>query len=526
MTNQENIFLYNRRYNLNLKETFESYNSEFKAKVLLAISKNRFTSKFLHVFDIVTFKEKIHNGIYSYNKKFKLRDENSKSYKKIQLLELNYFEALEIDDFDKYKDKITSKFSNKPLFYSSRSKSELKEKLANIKKNLDAISWGILFYINFEENRKINNDLISSVDVSYIKTNESYFILNIKILPSEKFKKIFSKIIENTDIMLSKQHYHTYIDILKLKRFQSHQTVSLSSKSLNIDNLLSDLNQQVKKNITKHFKGYFHNSKIDFSLPLIEYYEVEDFIDFHNDLSLKQNFNTGTDGHYSIDDNQIEIYFTNSNKRSTRIQVIKQKGHGNTVQNGKDHTDYDLLETHYLLNSLAFPCVFRGILNELFEKLNSLKRDIYDFGNDTKNINIFKSLFFFKYNNSYLKLKQTLVQILITTKRFENEFTKDNLALYTSEFELNDFTPRNYKRKIEKKNLLFDIVEEFSASIISLKDKTISTNEIFKSIEELNTYRTSYLLQIISLFIAILAFIFAFDKAKDFSLYIFHLIIK
>lgn len=368
--------------------------------------------------------------------------------------------------------------------------------------------------------------MIEKVDVNFIKTNESYFILKIKVSPSKKFKKIFKKIIDSEEVNLTKHHYHSYYNILKTKRFYSHQSIIIDSKCFSLDNLLSDLNQQVKKNITKQFKGYFHNSQIDSSLPSIEFYEVNDFVKFHNDSSLRQNFKTGFDGHYSIEDNQIEIYFSNSRKRSTRLQVVKQKGHGNIPKVGKDHTNYDLLETSFLLNSLAFPCVFRGILIELFEKLNSLKRDIYDFGNHTKKTNILKSIFFFKYNNSYLELKQALVQILIITKRFENEFTKNKLALYTNEFKLEDFTPRNYRGKSEKKNLLYDIVEESSNSLKILKDKTNSVNEIFKSIEELNSYRTNYLLQIISLFIACLAFIFAFDKAKEFCVSLFDLITK
>lgn len=527
MENSERIFFYKKRYNSHIKHNLEKYNTALKSRLLKFLYNNRFTSKHLHPFDCYTLKKvKKFNDNYSYDIKTRLTKDQSKSYKEINLLEIDYFEALEIDNFDKYKDQIISKFSDNQFFSSSLNKEKLKQKLSEIKKEFDSISWGELFNINFEKKRTLHNDLISSVNVNYIKTNESYFILKIKISPSDKFKNTFAEIINSEDVNFSKHHYHSYYNILKLKHFHSHQSLIFSSKCFNIENLLNDLNQQVKRNITKHFKGYFHNSKIEVSLPSVEYYEVSNFTKFHNDSSLEQNFNTGFDGYYSIDDNQIEIYFSNSRKRSTRLQVVKQKGHGSKPQIGKDHTNYDRLETHYLLNSLAFPCVFRGILIELFEKLNSLKREIYDFGNDTKNINIFKSLFFFKYNNSYLELKQTLVQILITTKRFENEFTKNKIALYTQEFELENFTPRNRRQKTEKKNLLYDIVEELSNSIKSLNEKTKSTNEIFKSIEELNSYRTNYLLQIMSLFIACLAFIFAFDKAKELCVYLFDIIIK
>ena len=509
-------FFYYKRYK-SKKENLEEYNTLFKIKLLSMLYKNSFTSKKLDLFDRYLLTKKNKNGKFSFDKKFKLKNENIEAYKDIQLCKIDYFEAIEIDDFHKYVDKIISKFSNDDkLFRSTNDRKQLKDKLQNVKKNLDSISWGSLFYINYEKHREKDNDLISNVSIGYIKTNESYFIIQIRISFSKKFKDLFAQIIDSEDVSLSKQHYHSYLNILKLRRFHSYESISMSSKCINIENLLSDVNFQVKENITKHFIGYFHKKNTNISLPTIEYYEVEDLKLFHNDSSLKQNFNTGFEGHYAIEDNQIEIYFSNNDKRLSRLQVVKQKGHGKRKQSGKDHTDYDYMETHYLLNSLAFPCVFRGILTELFDKLNNLKRDIYDFGNDTKKINIFKSLFFIKYNSSYLELKQTLVKILITTKRFEKEFNKDNLALYTSEYDLKDFTPRNYRRKQEKHNLLHDLIEDFSAQIKDLKNKTAAINEIFKSIEELNTYRTNYFLQIISLFIAILAFIFTFNKVKDF----------
>jgi hypothetical protein len=524
MNNSESVFFYSNRYNLSVKHAIEKYNNNFKSKLLNFLYRNRFTSEYLDGYDLFNLRRSFFKNVYSFDKDIKSINNESKQYKDIKLLELDYFEALEIDNFDKYRGRIISKFSNNEKFSSSSSRENLKQRLDEVKKEFDSISWGNLFSVNFEKKRRLNNNLIKKFDVSYIKTNESYFILKIKIKPSDEFKNIFQEIINSEDVNISKHHYNSYYNILKLRRFYFSESKFISSKCLSIENLLSDLNQQVKRNITKHFKGYFHNSKIDVAVPSIEYYEVNDFSKFHDDSALKKNFYTGSDGHYSTPDDQVEIYFSNYRKRSTRVQVVKQKGHGSTPQKGKDITDYDKIESYYLLNSLAFPCVFRGILIELFEKLNSLKREIYDFGNDTNNINIFKSLFLFNYNNSYLKLKQTLVQILITTKRFENEFTKKKLAIYTSEYKLEDFTPRNYKGGFKKKNLLYDIVVEFNNNIKALRHKTSSTNEIFKTIEELHSYRTGYVLQIMSLFIACLAFIFAFDRAKKILVIVYNLI--
>lgn len=524
MRNPTNIYFYNKRYTLSRNEAIENFTNKLKTKFLLILYKYNFTTKRLHILDIFSLRKRTKNGLYSFEKRTNLSEDEMQEYIDLYLSEIDYFEALEIDNLDKYTNNIIYKFSNDKLFKSSQDKENLKRNLAEIKKKLDTISWGSLFYIDYEKRRKQSNDLISIADVTYIKTNESFFIIKIKIKPSEKFKMLFAEIIKNEDFTLSRQHFHSFIKILKTKRFHSHESFNISSKCLGLENLLSDLNQQVKKNLTKNFKGYFHNSKIDALLPTIEYYEVKNINEFHNDKSLKQNFNTGFDGYYSIEDNKIDVYFSNTRKRPTLLQIVKEKGHGKKEQTGNDLTDYDWVETHYLLNSLAFPCVFRGIMIEQFEKLNLLKREIYDFSNSSKHSNFITNVF--KYNNTYLKLKQTLVEILITTKRFENEFTKNRLGVYTNEYKLDSFTPRNYRRKTEKKNLLYDIVEEFSIEIKSLNDKTNSINDIFKSIEELNSYRTSYLLQIVSLLIAILAFIFAFDKAKNLFNSVFSIIFK
>ena len=82
-------------------------------------------------------------------------------------------------------------------------------------------------------------------------------------------------------------------------------------------------------------------------------------------------------------------------------------------------------------------------------------------------------------------MKQSLTQILLTTKRFESEFTKRKITLYTNHTDLREFKPKNRNIRIDKeeKDLLNRIVEEFSNDIESLNEKTKSTNEIFKSIE-------------------------------------------
>jgi len=118
-----------------------------------------------------------------------------------------------------------------------------------------------------------------------------------------------------------------------------------------------------------------------------------------------------------------------------------------------------------------------------------------------------------------------MIQILMTLKRFETEFTDENLALYTSDSDLQNFIAR-YTRNNEETNLSKEIIKSLRYKIKTLDDKTKSLNEIFKPLEEFNGYKTNLYLQRFSIFIAFLAFIFTFSKAKIFVMIIIHKIFK
>jgi len=59
-------------------------------------------------------------------------------------------------------------------------------------------------------------------------------------------------------------------------------------------------------------------------------------------------------------------------------------------------------------------------------------------------------------------------------------------------------------------------IKNFSWQVKELDRQTRGINEVFRSIEEINVYRTNLMLQLISILIAILAIIFTFDKVKSF----------
>ncbi len=448
------------------------------------------------------------------------------NYTEIELKNISFFEVIEIDDFDKFRKKLLSKFGDSTGVLGINRKEDVQEKLYNLENKFDNISWGDLFTINYKSSNSRKNDFIESISCRFIKTYESYFIISFDIQLSEKAKEIMGKIFQQSDVGLSFPSYNSYLKIFKEKMFYNKTTFARSLKAFNYQNFISDLSSQVKNNVTHYFNGYFQKSKIFNVLPCTQLYEVADINQFKSDSNLAQLYRESFGKYYSLDDKQIEIHFPNTlNFEKEEILIFRQKGHTNDKMFGNDLSDWDDFERFQLIRSLSFPCVFSGIIKEQNLKLNKLKREIYDQIKSSGNQTIIKHLFLLGSNNKYLKLKHKSIQIQLTINRFENDFTNENIKFYTEGFSLEEFKPRNYKN-LEEKNLLEYFVESFRFQINYLKEKTSSLNEIFKSLEEFNSYKTNFILQLFSIFIGVLAFIFAFDKTKEFIYDIVKLIFK
>ena len=509
-------YLYSKRY-LTREEKKLRVRNRIKGKRLESIAKRKKFFKRYRIIDIYSLKrkrwiDKYNIFIYDVIK----RDEHF--YSGLRLKDVFFFEVVELDDFNKFRNTLLSKFGANSGLLGIDRKEDMEKELSDLENKFDNISWGKLFSINYKKERNSSTDLIDYIDCSYIKTNESYFIIRFNISLSKKANGIVDNIIQQNDIGLSFPNYYSYYRILQKKRFYISTSFSQSLKAYNIKNFVSDLSNQVKKNVTKHFNGYFHASKIFQTLPSIQLYEVDEISKFKEDKELTSLYCSGFGKYFALDDKQIEVHFSDSwHNTNELIHVFKQKGHGSREKNGSDLTDYDNLENYLLIDSLTFPCVFSAILREQSYKLSNLKRQIYDQIKVSGNKYIIKHFFLLGANNKYLQLKHKSVQILLTMKRFEEEFTDRNIQLYTQEFPLESLKAHNHCEH-EEKNLLEYYIKAFRYQISELDKKTKSINEVFKSLEEFNSYKTNFILQLFSILIGVLAFIFAFDKTKNFIL--------
>ena len=98
-------FVYKRKFNHSLRSGLENKIRLFKANIHLSLSKNKFTSKFLDSWEVYSLKKKNWVDKESFREIFKMSIGKKTLYKDINLNKVHYFEAIEIDNFDKYRKK-------------------------------------------------------------------------------------------------------------------------------------------------------------------------------------------------------------------------------------------------------------------------------------------------------------------------------------------------------------------------------------------------------------------------------------
>lgn len=516
MKNRE-YFYYDKKHKNGLEKRDEcSY--ELKKKIISFLSRNKYLRDKLSPTDRhfeLSYEKETHlyRNHYINNHISKNRPKN---YRKLNLTHISFFEVIEIDKFDHFKKNLISKFSSKHSSFIKevRFKDKLEKKLSEIKINLDTSGFGKLISLDFEKINDSRSDYIDFLSISYIKTNESYFILHIDVKPSKKFNEISSKILGSSETSFFTQYFHSFKNILKHGVFTSYKSLNSSLIRENIDNLLSDLQFQIKYNILKPLNGYFSLSKFATSIPKIEHYTIEEFRKHKDENTLNYFFDLSDVIQFTSRDELVDIY---SNKKKNTIYIIKDHEHGKKDRTDKDYKDYERFQSYYLIKSMAFPCVFDSILSHEFLKLNHIKRKMYDFLENTSKWKSYKYLLLFKQNTEYLTLKKEITKLNLITNRYKNEFNEGALTFlinYIGDISDYSYSVKN-QRKMSESNILSYYKKMFRNDIEYLTKKKDDINIVFKDIEELNSYKTNFILQIVSLIVGVLAFIFAFEKVKQ-----------
>jgi len=493
-------YKYEKRY-LTRLERIDNRNHAIKQNIFDFLKKRKFTLRLIYPMDRYSYK----------NREWNQGDEEDDKSPKLELQKIMFLEVLEIDEFDRYQDKIISTFSKHANLFKffGNEREELIKALSKIKESLGTISFGRLFSLNYQKENSSNTDLISYVQVNYLKTTESYFIIQVVVTPSKKFTDIFGKINNSVERRFDKIKYRSFWEILIQRRFVKHYNTVFSGKAVSVENLISDITSQTKSNVMKYFQGQFFKSGI----PNVQYYEISNTKDFVDSRYLRDHFQTDFDGHYTYKDEGILIFPSIHRGNDLSTKIVKASGHGKRVdQRENDLSNYSEIETDDLLRALVFPCAFQNTLSLEEEKLKELKREIYDFGNESRKF--LSRRLTKRYYRRYVKLKQRLAHVLMITKRFEEEVTPRTLHIFTEGFDLDNFQPLRERSNQTKNDLRTKIVNDIKEDVKRLETTTRNLNEIFKYFEELYSHRTNYILQLTSIFVAVLAIIFTFDLKK------------
>lgn len=513
-------YYYDKRYKKK-KELFDEYLYRIKIRFLSFLLSKKSLRKHLHSID--KFYEFKNKDAVNVAKNLFINDKFSTSenynYKSLKLTDISFFEAVEIDKFDLFRKKFIAEFSLKHSGIRSgfQKKDELIEKLSTVKTDLNTTSLGSLISLDFKNSRTKSSDLIDYLNISYVKTRESYFILQIRITTSEKFNDIANKIFLSKDKSLSVEHLNSVKNILKYRLFTGHTSLNFSLTKENINNLISDLQYQVNYNVLRKLQGVLYFTSNNLPLPIIEHYTIKNFIKKKENKSLNNIFNLSHLTKFTIDNELLDLYIDENKQKWV---IIKEDSY--------NKKDYESFEEFLLLRSSTFPFVFDAILNSNFHRLNHIKRKMYDFFENSYKWNPLKVFLIFKQNQKYFNLKKEITKLNLITSRYKNEinFHTLNFLINDQSESIENFNLKYIPRDNTEKSLSFFeyFYNEFKEKVELLNSRKDEINNMFINIEDLNRYRTNYILQIVSMLIAVMAFIFAFDKIKDFFLKIINMI--
>lgn len=511
-------YFYSTRYkrNKNLLENRGKLN-RLKEWLFLFIANSRL-KKFLHSADWLAASHRKIRNIYAANDGFNIPEKEYIPFTDLAVKQIQFYDVIEIDQFDSFRKRIlsfakkvkVSKLLSRSGKISDRDYSELKKRLSGMKSSLDTVQSGGLFTVDYRDTKAEKSSFIKYADIDYLKTQESYFILRINITPSDEFNEQLKNIFSSQDGSISIPHYNSLKEIIGARNFVRHHLYLSSIKQNNLSLLFKDLNYQAQDNISSKLRGVFTEFDLKQFLPFLVYFETSNGQEIFDDPPLNNYFRSF---YYK------ELFKDPKSKISISVPMHDLRiGKNNSIKliyekNNEIQSKVDPKEFYFLSQNLTFPWVIINITRLYRDRINNLKRDIYDYIDESANQNLaFRLIRFFK-RGKYIKLKTRLVKYKLIFKRFESEFSDESLKRFFIEDSLEDFQTVNVRN--EKKNLLSEFVKSFKYDLEELTKDIETINDSFKNIEEINTYKTNLFLQYFSILIGVLAFIFSFSNVKD-----------
>lgn len=488
-----------------LRLRLHNFNNSLKKWLLILVVKSEWFVNKYQIYDHFTLQ---HN-----EEDWLSQKESRIPYTDINLEQIHFYDVIEIDSINR---KSLERFRNlvaKTKMEGISNNSDAVKKYRSFKDKMDIISTGSLLTLSFRNNRNKFNDYLQYVAITYIKTTESYVMIRVKVTASELFLSKFKEIISAKVVSRGIVHFKSYWHILTRIKFIDHESFGTTSLSRGLDNLFYDMQYQVHHNILKYIGGSFSRSIHLQKIPSMYYFEIDNLENFYRDKQLQVLFPRNFEGPFFSSDGKVQIFLNEFEKQNRNsLRIVKEIQIDETQKDS--HKSKQNIHMHFLLDSFAFPCAFSAKLNFQLEELNRLKREIYDFSEHISDKQSMYIFYFFTINRKYVRLKIRLTRFITSMKRFEAEFTSTDMIRYVDEGYLKAFYATSPIKERETLHSLY--LSEFKYLTKKYDSNIKGIHEVFKSVEELNAYRTNLVLQISSVVIAIFAFIFAFEKIKHF----------
>lgn len=430
------------------------------------------------------------------------------SNKKISLRKIEFIEAIELDDLQTAEKQIFKIIKENKFFtifgrdnkLSASEISKIRDQLNEFKSSYKTWSEGALFSIKNENPRSIN-DLFESISFRYFKTFDNLLILKLDVTPSKKFFEKLKSIQTNKTVPNDNITISHFKDFLKTKRIITGFRATGNLKEKGLQNLIYDLNFQLKKNFFLGLQGVF--SKNNGENPFIIYFNAKSKLDYkelNKGLGIVDT-NDISDTFYDQNNGYYAINYWNSSKKCKGLYVI---GENNAFP--KKYDSDKNLEQYCFSSSIFKSWAIVHYLRSLNKELNDLRKSIYQFINSNNSIKF----------KEQIKIKTKLSKKKIRFQRIQREFNKRNLYFYFISHDYNSNSLQAINNRWENYENYYSFVKERIDFFIKDGDEQVTDlDKYFEEISSINLIKLNYKFQFIATLLTLIGLVFAITNAED-----------
>lgn len=440
------------------------------------------------------------------------------SKKKIRLRRIEFIEVIELDDlavFEKQIFKIVkeNKFYDdlrKGVDLSASKISELRDIFDKFKNSYKTWVSGKFFELTNEKPNH-HTDLYEYISFNYFKSYDNLLVLKLDVEPSKKFFKLLKSINKNKTVPNDKPRINHFRDFLRTKRIIRGFRAIGNLKEKGFNNLLYDLNYQIKTSFFDGMNGVFTSRNEQ--NPFLAYFNTKSLINYkelRKGFGVFDNFDLSNIFYDQENKYYIHKYWRSGDKGLGLYVIAEDDGFQDSVT--QDNHNKRLNE-YIFKNSMYKSWAILNYLKFLNNDLKYFRNTVYNFIKSNGNLKFSKQI----------EIKTRLSQRKIRFQRIKKEFDKSNLDFYLLRTDYNSRKLRAISNDWGRNQNYHEFIrKEINYFITDGKEQLTDLDKYFEEISAINLIKLNYRFQLIAIVLAVLGLIFALANAED----IFNLIKK